>query len=308
MLGAYRRALDGIVSAALAALIRLLRGGYDPETPALKMSEELALQVVEPLRMARQSAYNEAVKFIRETAAAQGISNPYIPDQSGYSSASPESVLRDVMRNETRDPQRFPQVAAEHLVQHVEDAARQAVVRTVEDFRRPVPEDEAHWSYDARSPEEEAEYARDTDLALNWARVLTGQENCGFCVMLASRGPVYETAETAGRIRASAEFRAVNGRRWMNSYHPNCDCVVVPVYDYGNWAGRDQWQALEKWYDKVIHKGTWTDKDGNVHTGFKYNDASHDAKNNVIAELDRVLRQMERDGEQLPVVDVRTSW
>src|SRR5690625_4210758 len=73
MLGAYRRALDGIVSAALATLIRLLRGGYDPETPALKMSEELALQVVEPLRMARQSAYNEAVKFIRETAAAQGI-------------------------------------------------------------------------------------------------------------------------------------------------------------------------------------------------------------------------------------------
>src|SRR5699024_5382829 len=194
------------------------------------------------------------------------------------------------------------------LVQHVEDAARQTIVRTVEDFRRPVPEDEAHWSYDARSPEEEAEYARDLELALNWARVLTGHENCGFCVMLASRGPVYETAQTAGRIRASPEFRAVNGRRWMNSYHPNCDCVVVPVYDYGNWAGRDQWQALEKWYNKVIHEGTWEDKDGNVHKGFKYNDDSHDAKNNVIAELDRVLREMEKNGESLPVADVRAMW
>lgn len=308
MLGAYRRALDGIVGATLSALIRLLMGGYDTNEPALRMSEQLARQVTEPIRMARQSAYNEAVKFIRETAAAQGVSNPYIPSQSGYSSSSAETVLRDVMRNDTRDPQEFPRVAAEKLAQHVEDAARQTIVRTVEDFRRPVPEDEAHWSYDARSPEEEAEVARDTALALNWARVLTGQENCGFCVMLASRGPVYETAQTAGRIRASAEFRAVNGRQWMNSYHPNCDCVVVPIYDYGDWAGRDQWQSLEKWYNSVIHEGTWTDKDGNVHKGFKYNDASHDAKNNVIAELDRVLRQMEREGGSLPVVDVRSTW
>ena len=300
--------MDGIVGAALAALIRILRGSYDPDTPALEMSRSLALQVTEPLRMARQSAYNETVRFIRETASRQGISNPYVPDQSGYSSSSAESVLRDVMRNVTRDREEFPQRAAEHLVQHVEDAARQTVVRTVEDFRRPVPEDEAHWSYDARTPEEEAEYARDSTLALNWARVLTGQENCGFCVMLASRGPVYETAQTAGRVRASAAFREVHGRQWMNSYHPNCDCVVVPVYDYEDWVGQDQYEALEEWYKKVIHEGTWEDEDGNVHKGFKYNDKSHNAKNNVIAELDRVLREMEKNGESLPVADVRAMW
>lgn len=306
MLGGYRRALDGIISATFSALLRLLRSGYNTQDEPLKLAEQLAQMTTEPIRMARYSAYQEAVRFIRQTASAQGVSDPYIPDRSGYSSSSVETVLRDVMRNETRDPDQFPQVAAERLVQHVEDAARQTIVRTVEDFREMDPEDEPHRSYDARTPEEEAEYARDSDLALNWARVLTGHENCGFCVMLASRGPVYETAQTAGRIRASPEFRAVNGRRWMNSYHPNCDCVVVPIYDYGDWAGRDQWQALEKWYNKVIHEGVWYDEDGNPHKGFKYNDDSHDAQNNVIAELDRVLRQMERDGETLPISDVRS--
>lgn len=307
MLGGYRRALDGIVSATLSALIRILRSGYSIDEDPRKLSKSLAEMVVEPIRMARISAHNEAVDFIKKTAADQGISDPYIPDRSGYSSRSAETVLRGVMKDDTRDPQEFPQVAAEKLVQHVEDAARQTIVRTVEDFREMDPQDEPHRSYDAVSPEEEAESALDSELALNWARVLTGQENCGFCVMLASRGPVYETAETAGRLRASAAFREVNGRQWMNSYHPNCDCVVVPIYDYGEWAGRDQWQSLEDWYKKVIHEGTWTDEDGNVHKGFKYNDKSHDSKNNVIAELDRVLRQMERDGEQLPVYDVRSG-
>lgn len=41
--------------------------------------------------------------------------------------------------------------------------------------------------------------------------------SCAFCDMLASRGPVYYSRETAG------EF---------NHYHPGCDCRVVPFWDY----------------------------------------------------------------------------
>lgn len=47
-----------------------------------------------------------------------------------------------------------------------------------------------------------------------WARVPTGAETCAFCLMLASRGATYRTAETAGR-----------GKK----YHGDCDCTPTLV-------------------------------------------------------------------------------
>ena len=52
---------------------------------------------------------------------------------------------------------------------------------------------------------------------VRFARVPSGNETCEFCDMLASRGPVYYSAKTAGRL--------------ADHYHPDCDCVIVPVWD-----------------------------------------------------------------------------
>lgn len=49
-----------------------------------------------------------------------------------------------------------------------------------------------------------------------WARVPTGVETCKFCIMLASRGFVYHTEETASHA------------------HTNCDCRVIPSWDKDN--------------------------------------------------------------------------
>lgn len=49
-----------------------------------------------------------------------------------------------------------------------------------------------------------------------WARVPSGGKTCDFCVMVASRGPVYRTEEAAG---AGAD------------YHDNCSCVPVQIWD-----------------------------------------------------------------------------
>lgn len=49
-----------------------------------------------------------------------------------------------------------------------------------------------------------------------YARVPTGAETCEFCIMLASRGPVYHTEETAGAY---------------DHYHAHCDCMVVPFFN-----------------------------------------------------------------------------
>lgn len=50
---------------------------------------------------------------------------------------------------------------------------------------------------------------------VRWARVPTGAKTCGFCLMLASRGAVYRSEDTA------------DGGR----YHGDCDCVATPIRD-----------------------------------------------------------------------------
>ncbi|MDV6274083.1 EndoU domain-containing protein [Rhodococcus erythropolis] len=71
---------------------------------------------------------------------------------------------------------------------------------------------------------------------IGWARVLTGAESCGFCAMLASRGPVYKSKKTA------SDAGGVDGK----SYHDNCDCEVVLVREDQDWVGREEYEALEQ--------------------------------------------------------------
>lgn len=52
--------------------------------------------------------------------------------------------------------------------------------------------------------------------AWGWARV-TDANPCDFCKMLATRGPVYKSAKTAGRSD-------------LHRYHDSCGCSVVPVF------------------------------------------------------------------------------
>lgn len=49
---------------------------------------------------------------------------------------------------------------------------------------------------------------------IGWARVPSGAETCAFCLMLASRGAVYSSAQTAGE---------------GGTYHGDCDCVATPI-------------------------------------------------------------------------------
>ena len=51
-----------------------------------------------------------------------------------------------------------------------------------------------------------------------WARVPSGTETCAFCLMLASRGAVYLSQE-------SAKHRGGSGKK----YHGDCDCVPTLV-------------------------------------------------------------------------------
>lgn len=61
-----------------------------------------------------------------------------------------------------------------------------------------------------------ANRAADRAAGVRYARVPSGRETCGFCLMLASRGFVYRSRERAGDVGGA-----------FNSYHANCDCRVV---------------------------------------------------------------------------------
>lgn len=52
--------------------------------------------------------------------------------------------------------------------------------------------------------------------APRFARVPQGERTCDFCIMLASRGPVYHTAESAGAL---------------TKFHTHCDCKIMPFWN-----------------------------------------------------------------------------
>ncbi|WP_439377834.1 hypothetical protein [Amycolatopsis lexingtonensis] len=92
-----------------------------------------------------------------------------------------------------------------------------------------------------------------------WARVATGRETCGFCMMLVSRGPVYTSADAAGldlndtsaaQVWKKAEAGDIDSREaideLMTRWHPGCDCKVVPVFKISDWPGRDAWKRAEE--------------------------------------------------------------
>lgn len=57
--------------------------------------------------------------------------------------------------------------------------------------------------------------ARRDELRPRYARVPSGVDTCDFCIMLASRGPVYRSAQSAGML---------------DHWHANCDCRIVPGF------------------------------------------------------------------------------
>lgn len=144
--------------------------------------------------------------------------------------------------------------AVQYAVREVENGGRRAILR-------PVSEEEFE------DPE-----------VIAWARVATGRETCGFCLMLISRGPVYFSAEDAGLdLDDTSALEVYNSgdeeyrKEHMNEWHTGCDCKVVPVFDRSNWAGRDAYLKAEQFYKDIAKKvaadaETKIRKAGNQHT------------------------------------------
>ena len=80
---------------------------------------------------------------------------------------------------------------------------------------------------------------------IGWARVLSGSENCPFCAMLASRGPVYRSDKSALRV-VGRGGRPRGSRALGETFHDNCDCECVLVRRGQSWEGREEFERLER--------------------------------------------------------------
>ncbi|MEV4155421.1 ADP-ribosyltransferase [Nocardia salmonicida] len=80
---------------------------------------------------------------------------------------------------------------------------------------------------------------------IGWARVLSGAENCAWCAMLASRGPVYRSDKSA--LTVVGGRRGTRGTRELGErYHDHCDCDAVLVREGQDWAGRAEFERLQR--------------------------------------------------------------
>ena len=108
--------------------------------------------------------------------------------------------------------------------------------------------------------------ADETRPVLGWARVATGRETCAWCLVLISRGPVYQSSKSAGsKFDSDTTMQALvtdaDVREWMEEWHTGCDCKVIPVFDEANWVGKDaQERALQLYLDAHDDASAWMEK------------------------------------------------
>lgn len=281
-----------------ASLLKSVLDGFRAEiTPALRALEvadprtiELSSPILaEIVRKYRVQAAKIANDFMADEAAkAGGVAKP--PPVEGYPSRAVFEVLKTSKSIEE---------ITGSLERHVLTAARRQVARSVPAPVVPDPSEltptldevaESQGKLLADTSESEADPDKPTIYPVGWARVLTGNENCPFCIMLASRGPVYSSAHHAGK--RSAQAWSGQARAWANSYHDHCDCMVVPVYDAKKWAGKKQADALYKVYERVTR--------GDTAGGKKISEG-----NDKLKSWSKYLRDLEKDGKTLkyPALD-----
>lgn len=195
------------------------------------------------------------------------------------------------------------------LETHVRTAGRRAISQTIPDPMAGATTDNVLYEeaqpYDPEqledSDQETSQVTGPTGRRLIYpvacARVLSGPQNCGFCVMLASRGPIYSSASKAG-----AKGVKGTGSTWTpssqypNSFHDSCDCLVVPVYDpEGEWLGKEQAQTLYDLWSEVTDNSGITKID------------TYEGSRDLKKAFEQHLAEMEEKGEVLDVEDLHTD-
>lgn len=185
-LNAQQQAAFNFMQTALRSFYQLNGGTVDVET-----MREFAMQTLTTcVRTFGDRASAIACSAYDVTMEELGIS---VRPAAVYNPVSVDSAGRQVdylMRQLTPDTfDSFAQKLAERAYENVGRASNKTTIRNAE---------------------------RDYSKGVRYARVPTGKETCGFCLMLASRGFDYSSSRKAGDMGFA-----------FNRFHDRCDCRVV---------------------------------------------------------------------------------
>ena len=226
----------------------------------LEQREQLASAMLPAIRRARAQSHALGAQMLETQAQALEIPTPPVQPVRRYERQAVVTMLENVTLVSDRssnatvtvdDPgeatERRPRVSVTVVDPESRRSSRVSVEVTEDNRRDPevmkviAEKVQAVAERHARMPSREAltdavESDDDDDgPEVGWARVLTGAESCGFCAMLASRGPVFKSKKSA------SDAGGVDGK----AYHDNCDCEVVLVREDQDWVGREEYEALE---------------------------------------------------------------
>lgn len=214
----FRSGLLAIAAEFIRRIRSLLR--VLPANPSDEVWDAFVREVHREMLRARRESYLLARDYYA-SQRADAVEPGYEPEPRER--AYPVQVLDSVLERTTRahldgleewevDRERIERETLATLERHVVQAGRDAVL-------------------DAASEDPQA---------VGFARVPSGAETCAFCLMLASRGAVYKSEQTA---------RFKDGTR--DPYHNNCDCVIVPVFVRNRWDGRERADEAKRIYDEA---------------------------------------------------------
>lgn len=203
--------INGISSDAQARVLEVLQGiNWTPENIA--ECRDLVIQALSAVMptyttMAAQASadfYDAARELaLGERLGAVGISD--------YDQRKTEGAVRGFVRFVLRDD---VQTFNDQVLQRIDyEMKRSANMSVVENGRR--------------DPKR-----------VRYARVPTGAETCDFCLMLASRGFVYQSESTAS----------------ASHVHSACDCRVTPGWDGMEVEGYDPRSIYDRWQDAIDAK------------------------------------------------------
>lgn len=206
---------------------------------------ETAIRLYRPVLSARDVNYAAALTYLAAQRLPAGV---VVPAPRDYPLQALTSTIEKVANG--------LRIEGEPV-----DAATRADTRVIETARKAI---EGPVTRHALEP------ARETIAAIGeeqtgeaerygWARVLVGAYSCGFCAMLASRGPVYTSRQAAlGRGGSPLDLyhtAYVNDRGKVVG--GNCDCIAVMVTKGKKWEGQASHRKLDElWQDSTAGLST----------------------------------------------------
>lgn len=185
-LNAQQRAAFNFMQTALRSFYQLNGGAIDAETMrefAMQTLVTCTQQFGDNAAAIACSAYDVTMEELGIAVQPSAVHNPVSVDVAGRQ----VDYLMRGLTPATFD--KFAQGLAERAYESVGRAANRTTIRNAE---------------------------RDYSKGVRYARVPTGKETCGFCLMLASRGFDYTSRKAAGDMGFA-----------FNRFHDRCDCRVV---------------------------------------------------------------------------------